>query len=251
MKTKKKNPNWDSKKSANANLEGYSKIFMQLGLALALLIVYVVIIHKTEKVEIQVLIGNIVGEDDVEDQIEVKIKEPPKPKQKIPQVIQKIEKVEDNEDIIETIIESTEIDEETAIEITEEIIEVVEEEDMIEDVPFAIIEDVPVYPGCRGNKAELRKCLQDKISKHVEKKFNSNLASELGLSPGIKKIFIIFKIDKYGNIVNVKARAPHKRLQLEAIRVIKLLPKMTPGKQRKVPVGVKYSLPIVFKVEQN
>ncbi|WP_457610622.1 energy transducer TonB, partial [Lutibacter sp.] len=41
----------------------------------------------------------------------------------------------------------------------------------------------------------------------------------------------------------------HKRLQAEAIRVIKLLPKMIPGKQRGRPVGVKYSLPIAFKVE--
>ena len=45
------------------------------------------------------------------------------------------------------------------------------------------------------------------------------------------------------------ARAPHKRLQQEAIRVVKLLPKMIPGKQRGRPVGVKYSLPIAFKVE--
>ena len=59
----------------------------------------------------------------------------------------------------------------------------------------------------------------------------------------------MFKIDKNGNITNVQARAPHNRLRDEAIRVIKLLPKMIPGKQRGRPVGVKYSLPIAFKVE--
>jgi protein TonB len=119
----------------------------------------------------------------------------------------------------------------------------------MEDVPFAIIEDVPVYPGCKGSKAELRACLQDEITKHVNRKFNADLASDLGLAPGVKRIFVMFKIDKSGNITDVMARAPHKRLQEEAIRVVQSLPKMTPGKQRGRPVGVKYSLPIAFKVE--
>ncbi|MBL4723919.1 MAG: energy transducer TonB, partial [Lutibacter sp.] len=52
-----------------------------------------------------------------------------------------------------------------------------------------------------------------------------------------------------GNIVNIEARAPHKKLKEEAIRVVKLLPKMMPGRQRGKPVGVKYGLPIVFKVD--
>jgi protein TonB len=59
----------------------------------------------------------------------------------------------------------------------------------------------------------------------------------------------VFKIDRHGNIANIKARAPHKKLKEEAIRVIKLLPKMIPGKQRGKAVGVSYGLPIVFKVE--
>ena len=76
------------------------------------------------------------------------------------------------------------------------------------------------------------------------------LAADLGLTPGTtQRIFVVFKIDKKGDIVNIKARAPHKRLQEEAVRVIKLLPKMKPGKQRGKAVGVSYGLPIVFKVE--
>ena len=118
-----------------------------------------------------------------------------------------------------------------------------------EDVPFAIIEDVPVFPGCEGSKLQLRTCLQEKITEHVNRNFNADLASDLKLSPGVKRIFVMFKIDKEGNITGVMARAPHKALQEEAIRVIKLLPKMIAGKQRGKNVGVKYSLPIAFKVE--
>ena len=45
------------------------------------------------------------------------------------------------------------------------------------------------------------------------------------------------------------ARAPHARLEKEAKRVVGLLPKMIPGKQRGRPVNVTYMLPISFNVE--
>lgn len=118
-----------------------------------------------------------------------------------------------------------------------------------EDVPFAIIEEVPIFPGCEGTKEELRACLQEKITEHVNTNFNSKMANGLGLKSGIKRIFVMFKIDKEGNITDVKARAPHKALQEEAIRVINSIPKMKPGSYLGESVGVKYSLPIAFKVE--
>jgi len=83
----------------------------------------------------------------------------------------------------------------------------------------------------------------------VNRKFNADLAANLGLTPGKKRIFVIFKIDNTGKVVNIRARAPHKSLEKEAIRVVSLIPKMTPGKQRGRAVGVKYSLPIVFNVQ--
>lgn len=116
-------------------------------------------------------------------------------------------------------------------------------------IPFAIIDEVPVFPGCTGTKLQLRTCLQEKITEHVNKNFNADLASELKLIPGVKRIFVMFKIDKEGNVSDVKARAPHNVLQEEAIRVVKMLPKMLPGKQDGKAVNVKYSLPIAFKVE--
>jgi periplasmic protein TonB len=236
------------KKNPKANLENYSKIFMQLGLVLALLVVYLAIEKKTYDRVIGDLGPVVLNMEDDEQTVEIEQVKPPEVKPPPPPAPDVIEVVKDEEEVEETVIESTETDEDDAVEI-EEIIEVEEEEDVMEDVPFAIIEDVPVYPGCKGNKAKLRACLQEKITKHVNRKFNSDLASDLGLSPGVKRIFVVFKIDRTGNITNVMARAPHKRLQEEAIRVVKLLPKMIPGKQRGRPVGVKYSLPIAFKVE--
>jgi protein TonB len=235
------------KKNPKANLENYTRIFMQLGLVLALLVVYLAIEKKTYDRVIGDLGPVVLNMADDEQVVEIEQVKPPEQKTPPPPTPDKIEVVEDKEDIEETIIESTETNEKEAVVV--KIVEVYEEEEVMEDVPFAIIEDVPVYPGCKGNKDQLRACLQDEITKHVNKKFNSELASDLGLSPGVKRIFVMFKIDKNGDITDVQARAPHVRLQEEAIRVVKLLPKMTPGKQRGRPVGVKYSLPIAFKVE--
>ena len=54
---------------------------------------------------------------------------------------------------------------------------------------------------------------------------------------------------KQGKIAEVRARAPHPRLEQEAARVVNKLPKMQPGKQRGKPVGVVYSLPITFQIQ--
>jgi hypothetical protein len=116
-------------------------------------------------------------------------------------------------------------------------------------IPFAVIDEVPIYPGCKGDQAALRKCLQENITQFVGTNFNANLANNLGLSAGVKRIFVMFKIDKEGNITEVKARAPHIKLEEEAIRVVSSLPKMIPGKQKGENVTVKYSLPIAIKVE--
>ena len=124
-------------------------------------------------------------------------------------------------------------------------IEEVDEEDI--EVPFAVIEYVPIFPGCEGNNAERRKCMSQKITKFVQRNFNLNLAGELGLS-GRQRISVIFKIDTNGDVVGVRARAQHPRLEKEAVRVVSLLPKMKPGIQRGRAVIVSYSLPIIFQV---
>ena len=236
------------KKNPKANLEKHNKQFMLLGLALALIVIYIGIEWKT----FDRTIGDLgMANTELEDEIDIpiteriqEVKPPPPP----PPAPEKIEIVEDEEEIEETVLESTETDESEAVEV-EEIEEIVEDEEVIDDVPFAIIENVPVYPGCKGTNAEKKACMVEKIRKHVNKKYNTGLAGDLGLSPGKKRVYVQFKIDKTGNIVNVRARGPHKRLEKEAIRVVELLPSMTPGKQRGRPVGVKYTLPITLVVE--
>ena len=236
------------KKNPRANLENYSKFFMQLGLVLALLVSLLSLEYKTFDRSITDLGEYSINDDEEEDIPLTERIEPVKPPPPPPPAPEIIEVVKDEEDVEETILESTEDDETEKVVV--EIVEIYEEEYVAEDVPFAIIENAPIYPGCEGlSKSKQKRCLSDKIAKLVNKKFNVDLAADLGLTPGRKRIFVMFKIDKTGRVVDIISRAPHKRLEKEAIRVIKLIPRMIPGKQRGRAVGVKYSLPIVFNVQ--
>lgn len=246
------------KKSPIVTLENYSRLFMLLGLTLSMLIVYVGLEHKTADTVNSFYNSFSYSNADLEAE-NIPITKPPEvtppPESQQPQsIMDKIEIVKNEKKIVETVLKSTEIDERAAIyvkdnRLTSEIVEIIDKEEVIEDVPFAIIEESPVFPGCVGSKEDKKLCFSEKVSAHVHKHFNSELAQELGLSPGKQRIFVIFTVNKNGNITDVMARAPHKSLEKEAIRVIEMLPVMSPGKQRNRPVGVKYSLPITFNVE--
>ncbi|MEH6534979.1 MAG: M56 family metallopeptidase [Psychroserpens sp.] len=120
------------------------------------------------------------------------------------------------------------------------------------EVPFSIVEETPTFTFCDTFKTndERKKCLSDNVAKHVNKNFNMDLATKLGLV-GRQRINVIFKIDREGNVIGVRARAPHPKLEEEAIRVINTLPQFIPGKQKGKPVIVPYSLPIIFQVHGN
>ncbi len=239
----------EAKKNPESNVGRNSGLYLAVGLALMLFLSYTAINYKTYDKE-AIDIGQLNLEDEIDEEIPItEILNTPPPPPPPPAAPEVIEVVEDEEEIEETVIESTETtQEEVIVEVEEVEVEEVEED---VDVPFNIIENVPIFPGCEkaGNNDAKRKCMSEKIGKFVRKNFNTDLAQDLGLDSGTKRIFVSFKIDKSGNIVGVRSRAPHPRLEQEAARVINKMPKMKPGKQRGKPVNVPYSLPITFKVE--
>ncbi|WP_405606695.1 M56 family metallopeptidase [Polaribacter sp. Asnod1-A03] len=115
-----------------------------------------------------------------------------------------------------------------------------------EEVSFMVIDKAPTFPGCESGDKD---CFSKEVQKHFAKNFNTDLPNQLGLTSGRKRVFIGFKIDKEGNVVNVQARAPHEDIKEEVTRVMNALPKMTPGEQDGKTVGVKYSIPITLIVE--
>ena len=236
------------KKSTKADVSRNSSIYFAVGLVLMLFISNQLINYKSYD-KSNVDIGSLDLEQEVEEIIPiVDLKLPPPPPPPPPVAPQVIEIVEDEEEVEETIIESTETDQEEEIAEVEDIVIEEVEEDV--EVHFTVIENVPEYPGCeKGSNVKKRKCMSDKITKFVQKKFNTDLAGDLGLT-GKQRISVVFKIDKNGNVTGVRSRAPHPRLEKEAARVVGLLPKMKPGRQRGKAVVVSYTLPITFLVQE-
>tara|TARA_R110000868_G_scaffold193443_2_gene438382 strand:- start:1519 stop:2229 length:711 start_codon:yes stop_codon:yes gene_type:complete len=233
------------KKNPKADLTRNSGLYFVIGLVLVMLLTYIAFEWKTYDDD-----NNFDYTMNVEDTLdeEVPMTEqlktpPPPPPPAAPEII---EVVEDEEEVEETVIESTETSQE------EEVIEVadVEVEEMEEDVdvPFAVIEDVPIFPGCENEpKNKLRDCFNSMMQKHIGKNFRyPEIAQEMGVQG---RVNVMFVIQKDGSIGNVRMRGPDKNLEEEAARIIGKLPKMTPGKQRGRAVRVPFSIPITFKLQ--
>ena len=229
------------KKNPNSDLRNYSRLLLAFGLCIVLFVSWRAIEFKTYEAVYDYESLNVDDDDDEEIPITEQIKTPPPPPP--PPAPEIIEVVEDEEEIEETIIESTETDQEEIVEDVEE-----EEEEMDLDIPFAIIEDVPLFPGCeRVAKSERRACFQEKMNIHIRKNFRyPEIAQEMGIQG---RVYVNFIISKDGSITNIRMRGPDKNLEKEAKRIISKLPKMTPGKQRGRPVRVPFSIPISFRLQ--
>jgi protein TonB len=237
----KKNPKFD----LNLN----SGLYFVIGLTLVLFLTWRALEYKTyDKEDLLVESMNVVDEikEDVPMTEQVKTLPPPPP----PAAPEIIQIVEDNDDIEETIIESTETDQESVIEAPVEVDDIIVDELEEEiSVPFAIIEDIPIFPGCEDIKIkeEQRACFQKKIQEHVAKEFKyPEVAIEMNIQG---KVYVQFAINTKGYISDIRVRGPDKNLENEAVRIVAAIPKMTPGMQRGRAVRVPYSIPINFKLE--
>jgi protein TonB len=237
------------KKNAKADLNRNSGLYFVIGLTVVLFLTWRALEYKSYPKD-DIVRDMVQAVDDLKEDVPVTemIKTtPPPPPPAAPEVI---EVVEDTEEVEETVIESTETSQEAIIDdaIAVDDVEVGEEEEEIV-VPFAIIENVPIYPGCEGakNNDERKACFQQKVQEHIVKEFTYPPAAlELGITG---RVFVQFVIDSKGNIGSIRMRGPDKTLEKEAHRIVASLPKMTPGKQRGRPVSVPYSIPINFIIQ--
>lgn len=239
------------KKNPKADLNKDSGLFFVIGLTLVLFLTWRALEYKTYETEDYVAEAMNVVDDIKENvpQTEQLKTPPPPPPSSAPEII---EVVDDTEEIEETIIESTEINQETVIDAVIEVDEIAvgEEEEEI-TVPFAVIENVPIFPGCEdmATNEERKACFQMKLQEHVGKNFKyPATAAELGIQG---RVFVQFVIDTKGFITNVRTRGPDSNLEKEAGRIITSLPQMTPGMQRGRAVKVPYSIPVNFKLRTH
>lgn len=117
--------------------------------------------------------------------------------------------------------------------------------------PFVKVDKVPTLAECQSltSNKEQRDCVANAISKFVQKNFNADLPSKLGLK-GKQRIMSKFTINNQGEVVDIIVEAPHTDLETEAKRTLKLLPKFIPGEHGGEKVNVSYALPIVFMVNE-
>ena len=141
------------KKNPKADLSRNSFIFFQIGLIIVLAITYFSIEWKSVESNTSQNFEIAVPDMDMEDIpiTEIKNLPPPPPPPPVPEVI---EVVADNLEVEETEIQSTETNLEEKMQVIE-VAEIVEEkmEEKVEEVPFVLIADVPIYPGCENMPA--------------------------------------------------------------------------------------------------
>ncbi|MDC6367117.1 MULTISPECIES: energy transducer TonB [Flavobacteriaceae] len=235
------------KKNPNVDVGRNSSLYFMIGLTLVLFVTWQSFELKTYEEESYVSEALEVT-DNLDEEVpitEMLRTPPPPPPPSAPDVI---EIVEDVEDVEETVIESTESSQDVYVEDAIVRVDDVEVEEVEEEVivPFAIIEHVPVFPGCEiyESQAERKKCFNEKVQEHVRNNFKyPSAALEMGVSG---KVFVQFVIDSKGRVTEIKKRGPDRLLEDEAVRIISVLPKVKPGIQRGKPVKVKYSIPIHF-----
>ena len=244
----------------DVNLQKNSILYFQVGLILCLLATYALFdMNFQYQIEEYVVNSSEPDEEDTFNEIFVvekkvlpkQVKQLTKQEQKI---INEIEEVENDhsEELEKSLFPENEPDQDDSNPVGDVVDPVDPEGSEIDEVSITAVQNVPVFPGCEkyeGNNEDLFECMSNKIGKIVNRKFDTDLANDYGLS-GIQRIYVQFKIDKQGNVTDIKARAPHNALQNEAVRVTNKIPQMSkPGLQNNKPVTVLYSLPIVFKVQ--
>ncbi len=218
----------DLKKNPEVNVEKKKHLLFQVGLVTALAVILIAFEWKTFNRSVSSL-GQLQVELEEEELIPITQQEPPPPPPPPPQTTI-IEIVEDDVELEEELeIMETEIDEDTEIEIVEIAEEVYEEPEI-----FTIVEQMPSFP---GGEAKLFQYLGENMKYPA-------MARDAGIT-GV--VYVTFVVKEDGKIDGVRIlRGVGGGCDEEAIRVVKSMPRWTPGKQRGKSVRVQYNLPIRF-----
>lgn len=117
-------------------------------------------------------------------------------------------------------------------------------------ISFLQLDRVPTFPGCEtlGSNEELKQCFNEKLKQLIAENFNKKKLESIG-DKGEHKISIFFTIGKNGTIETVKVRAEYKEFEAEALRLVSLIPTLTPGEFNGKEVSTNYYLPIKFEIK--
>ncbi len=226
------------KKSPKASLENKRLLFTEIGLVVALGIVYGAF-EWSSKDKAVALLEDTTQADDVEEIIAIQQETPPPPPEapNIPILSDQIDIVDDDIKVDDDLFMNLE-DDNTGVEIMDYKEEqVVEEEIEEEAIPFQLVEEKPSFNG--GDANEFSKWVNSKL-------VYPEIAKENGVQG---RVTLQFTVEADGRVTNVKVlRGVDESLDKEAVRVVSSSPKWKPGKQRDRAVKVTYTFPVIFQL---
>ena len=225
------------KKSPKADLEGKKSTWLLIGYVLILAVVFVAFEWSERDKQILVAQGPVEIKFE-EDMVPITQQEqkptPPPPQASSAEEVLKI--VENDANIEETEVATSE-DKGEAVQVVSTGPAVVVEEVVEEEQIFQVVEEMPSFP---GGDAECMRFLNKNIK-------YPTIAQENGIQG---RVILQFVVNKDGSIVDVVvARSVDPYLDKEAVRVVNMMPKWKPGKQRGKPVRVKFTLPVTFRLQ--
>lgn len=249
------------KKNPLIDLEQYRTIFLLAGFAISLGIV--IWIFNWKFYEEPVAPPPVVEVDSDEIVIPITTREPPKTTVEVPKDLpSQIDIIEDHIEVDDELdMSATETDQQEMVVNTDKVryvegeVEIIqrEEEDLseLEDpIPFAVVESVPVFPGCEDevSNEDKKACFQAKLLQFVGENYvYTDAARNLKLHG---RIILRFVIEKDGSVSNIEVlRGVDPWLDDEAVRVLGLIPNLIPAKQRGKPVRMSFVVPINLVLE--
>jgi len=227
------------KKSPKASLENKRLLFTEIGLVVALLVVYGAFEYSTKESKVAFL-EDTTQIADVEEMIAIQNETPPPPPEapKVPQLSDQIDIVDDEIKLDDDMFMNLEDDANTGVEIMDyQAEEVVEEEVVEEAIPFQLVEEKPKFNG--GDANEFSKWVNSKLQ-------YPEIAKENGVQG---RVTLQFTVNADGSVSNVRVlRGVDESLDKEAVRVVSMSPKWKPGRQRDRAVKVTYTFPVIFQL---
>lgn len=220
----------ETKKTNRADLEGKKKIFMQIGLAIALLLSFAAFEWKYSGGETVELTDATVFKGEI---INIPVTFPEKPEVKMPTLSQSFKIVDDKEKVTETVSFTTETNQTEAV-VADPVMPKTVEVEVVEEIPYTIVQKMPSFP---GGEAEMMKFLGINIKYPARDR-------ELGISG---MVIVTFVVEKDGRITNIQIlKGVSESLNAEAVKVVRMMPLWEPGLQSGVPVRVQFNLPVKF-----
>ena len=224
------------KKSPKADLESKKSTWLLVGYVIVLAFMFVAFewTKRDIKIDTSQAIADLVFEEEI-----IPITEQPEqvtpPPPEAPAIAETLTIVEDDADVEETaIVSSEELNQ--AVEI-KYVPVAVEEEEPEEQTIFEVVEQMPDFPG--GQAA-----LMQYLAKNIK---YPTIAQENGTQG---RVIVQFVVNRDGSIVDAKVvRSVDPYLDKEALRVINTMPKWKPGMQRGKPVRVKFTVPVMFRLQ--